>query len=110
MEEFIKGDVLVFSFPFSDFSSPKRRPALVIASPTGNDLIVCQITSLNHYDSYSIELSEEDFISGSLNLKSFIRPNKIISVDKNIILYRAGKVNQNKLTEVIDKVVKLIKE
>jgi mRNA interferase MazF len=109
MEEFIKGDVVVFSYPFSDFSSQKRRPALVIASPKGNDLIVCQITSLNHYDSYSIDLSEEDFISGSLNLKSFIRPNKIISVDKNIILYCAGKVNQNKLSNVVNSIIELIK-
>lgn len=109
MEEFIKGDVVVFSYPFSDFSSQKRRPALVIASPKGNDLIVCQITSLNHYDSYSIDLSEEDFISGSLNLKSFIRPNKIISVDKNIILYCTGKVNQNKLSNVVNSIIELIK-
>ncbi|MBM2817111.1 MAG: transcriptional modulator of MazE/toxin, MazF [Ignavibacteria bacterium] len=109
MEEFVKGDVIVFSYPFSDFSSQKRRPALVIASPTGNDLIVCQITSQNHFDNYSIRLENNDFLNGSLQLTSFIRPNKIISVDKSIITYKAGNISSEKLKDVIDSVIEIIK-
>ncbi|WP_235335003.1 MULTISPECIES: type II toxin-antitoxin system PemK/MazF family toxin [Aphanizomenon] len=45
MEEFIKGDVVIVPFPFSDLTQTKRRPALVIATLQGNDLILCQITS-----------------------------------------------------------------
>lgn len=77
MEEFIKGDVVVFAFPFSDFTIQKRRPALVIATPKGNDLIVCQITAQIHFDEYSISLDENDFLFGSLQLKSYIRPKKL---------------------------------
>ncbi|MBP2132373.1 hypothetical protein J2128_000294 [Methanomicrobium sp. W14] len=32
MERFVKGDVLVVPFPFSDLSKTKKRPVLVIAS------------------------------------------------------------------------------
>jgi mRNA interferase MazF len=45
MAKFIKGDVVVIPFPFSDLSQAKRRPALVIAAFEGNDAILCQITS-----------------------------------------------------------------
>lgn len=45
MAGFVKGDVVVVPFPFSDLSQSKRRPALVIANLQGNDLILCQITS-----------------------------------------------------------------
>ena len=31
MEEFVKGDVVVLPFPFSDLSQNKRRPALIVA-------------------------------------------------------------------------------
>ena len=110
MEEFVKGDVVIFAYPFSNFSSQKRRPALVISNPQGNDLIVCQITSQIYFDNYSISLNENDFINGSLNLKSYIRPNKLISIDKRIINYIAGRINKIKLNEVIDSVIKIIRE
>ena len=45
MAEFVRGDVVVVPFPFSDLSQAKRRPALVVAELTGDDLILCQITS-----------------------------------------------------------------
>ena len=45
MAEFVKGDVIVVPFPFSDLTQAKRRPALVIATLAGDDLILCQITS-----------------------------------------------------------------
>jgi mRNA interferase MazF len=40
MAKFIKGDVVVIPFPFSDLTTVKRRPALVIASLKGNDIIL----------------------------------------------------------------------
>lgn len=45
MGTFVKGDVVVAPFPFSDLSATKKRPALVIATLTGNDVILCQITT-----------------------------------------------------------------
>ncbi|MDO9036700.1 MAG: hypothetical protein Q7U51_16080 [Methanoregula sp.] len=41
----VKGDVVVVLFPFSDLSSVKKRPALVLATPDGDDVILSQITS-----------------------------------------------------------------
>jgi hypothetical protein len=37
MAEFVKGDVVVVPFPFSDLTQAKRRPALVIATLAGDD-------------------------------------------------------------------------
>jgi len=45
MERFVKGDIVVIPFPFSDLSQHKRRPAMVLADLKGEDLILCQITS-----------------------------------------------------------------
>ena len=35
MAKFVKGDVVVIPFPFSDLTQVKRRPALVIANLEG---------------------------------------------------------------------------
>lgn len=45
MGRFVKGDVVVVPFPFSDLSTTKRRPALVVADLTGDDVVLCQITT-----------------------------------------------------------------
>ena len=54
MGRFVKGDVVVVPYPFSDFSAVKRRPALVIAELTGDDVILSQITSHRVGDAYAI--------------------------------------------------------
>ncbi len=45
MGRFVKGDVVVTPFPFSDLQVAKRRPALVVATFPGDDVLLCQITS-----------------------------------------------------------------
>jgi mRNA interferase MazF len=87
---FIKGDVVVVPFPFSDLTDAKKRPALVVAVLTGDDIIVCLITSQNAKDSYAISLTNADFASGNLKQNSNIRPNRLFTADSNIVLYRVG--------------------
>jgi mRNA interferase MazF len=54
MERFVKGDIVVLPFPFSDLTQTKRRPALVINQLDGNDLILCAITSQIKLDRYAV--------------------------------------------------------
>lgn len=108
MAEFIKGNIVVIPFPFSDLTGSKRRPALVLSKLDGNDLILCQITSKNINDKYAIPLSNEDFSYGSLKQESNIRPNKIFTADKGIIIDVVGHIKDSKLQEVINKVIEIL--
>lgn len=74
MAKFVKGDVVVIPFPFSNLSQSKKRPALILTVLQGNDLILCQITSKSIKDNYAISVDQNDFASGSLNQESNIRP------------------------------------
>ena len=109
MATFIKGDVVVVPFPFSDLSNSKRRPALVIADLTGNDVILCQITSKNITDDYSILIRENDFNSGSLNQISNVRPNKLFTADYQIILYKVDSLKSDKMKEITNSIITIIK-
>ncbi len=109
MAKFVKGDVVVVPFPFSDLSQSKRRPALLIAPLEGNDAILCQITSKAVKDTYAISINDADFSSGSLKQPGNIRPNRLFTADSHIILYRIGIIEKDKLNQVIEKVVKIIK-
>lgn len=108
MAGFIKGDVVVLPFPFSDLSASKRRPALVLANLQGNDIILCQITSQQTKDAYAIRLMDSDMVSGSLKKASNIRPNRIFTADEHIILYKIGSINSKKLQQVRDKIIELL--
>jgi len=110
MARFIKGEVVVLPFPFSDLSQAKRRPALVIAELEGNDLILCQITSREIMDRYVISINDNDFKSGGLRRASNIRPNRIFTADSHIVLYGIGFLKKGKISEVIENVVKIIRE
>jgi len=108
MGKFVKGDVVVVPFPFSDLTANKKRPALVVAVLTGDDVILCQITSQTISDSYAVPLSNEDFRTGTLRQDSNIRPNRLFTADSNIILYRAGELIPEKIKDVVAKIVEIV--
>ncbi|MDP2719962.1 MAG: type II toxin-antitoxin system PemK/MazF family toxin [Dehalococcoidia bacterium] len=110
MARFIKGDIVVVPFPFSDLTRANRRPALVVAELEGDDLILCQITSQQVKDGYSVPIEEGDFETGSLRQKSNARPNRIFTTDRRIILYRAAHLKLNRLNQVIQKIIDILRQ
>ena len=110
MERFVKGDVVVVPFPFSDLTRAKRRPALVIAELEGDDLILCQITSQSIRDRYAVSIDESDFETGTLRRRSNVRSNRIFTADRHIILYRVGHLKPEKMDQIIDRIVSILRQ
>jgi len=108
MGGFVKGDVVVMPFPYSDLSATKKRPALVIAALDGDDVILCQITSQSISDNYGVSLNAADFKEGGLKHTSNIRPNRLFTGDARIVSYRAGRIKDVKVQEVIQKIIRII--
>jgi mRNA interferase MazF len=108
MGAFVKGDVVVALFPFSNLSAAKKRPTLVVATLTGNDVILCQITSQAIVDSYAVPLIDQDFTSGGLRQISNIRPNRLFTAETSIILYRAGTISAAKMQDVLTKLMQIL--
>ena len=105
----MRGKVVVVPFPFSDLSDvTKRRPALVIADLTGDDLILCQITSQQSHDQYAVSLANTDFSTGCLKQNSNVRPNRVFTADSKIIAYEVGALKTAKFQEIIEKLVNII--
>lgn len=86
MQVFVKGDIVVVNFPFSDLSSSKRRPALVLAYAENGDYLLCQITSKNIKDSWALQLPQEEIIEDELFKSSNIRQNRLFTADQSIII------------------------
>lgn len=109
MGVFVKGDAVVLPFAFCDLSSAQRRPAFGIADLTGDDGILCQITTQQRRDGYSIPLTQKALASGGLRHDSNVRTNCLFTADSNMIAYQAGKAAQSKADEVIERVVQIVR-
>jgi len=109
MEKSVAGDVVIVPFPQTDLAAGKRRPALVLVSLKGEDLILCQITSQARFDGYSIPLAARDLQGGSLHLDSFVRPNRLFTVNQSVILRSVGRVTREKLDQVLAATVALFR-
>ncbi len=110
MATFVKGDVVVLPFPFSDLTDAKRRPALVVAELTRNDLILCMITSQVTDDRYSTLIEDADFVTGSLSRSSCVRANRVFTANEQIILYKAGSLDPAKTEQVISCLIEILQQ
>jgi mRNA interferase MazF len=99
---FVRGDIVVLQYPFSDLSGSKRRPALVLADLPGDDIVLCQITSRARFDAFSVVIGHDDFASGSLPKDSLARMSKLFTADKSLISSVAGHITQTKFDEAVD--------
>lgn len=107
MGSFAIGDVVLVEFPYSDYLNFKKRPALIIGLADFDNYILCQITSKKFPSRWAVSLAKSDFEQASLQLDSYIRPDKIYTVEALIIDRLVGKLRAEKMTEVRRSLVQL---
>lgn len=104
---YVKGDVVVLPFPYTNFSNIKKRPAVVVANLKGNNVILAQITTNKRDDEDLVSLTKKDFASGSLKCDSFIMASLIFTADTSKINYKAGELNNTKIKQVEKKLCEI---
>jgi len=101
-----KGDIVLITFPFTDLSGAKLRPALVLAN-TEIDLTVCFITTqLQWKEPTDISLSPSQ-ING-LKVESLVRTSKIATLDRSLAKGLLGKLTQIEMSELNSKLKNLL--
>jgi len=107
LERFVKGDLVVVPFPFSDLTGTKRRPALVVAKLSGDDRILAQITKQTG-DGNSIQITQNDCDDGTLNQTCNVRPGKIFTADISVIIRRVGHLKPETVKTVTTKIIEVL--
>jgi len=99
-----KGDIVLVDFPFSDDSSSKLRPALVISSEavhaTG-DLMLMMITSKEKNDGLSVAIAPKD-LEEPLPLKSYLRCHKIFVLRSDLVVRKLSRLKKDCYDEAVD--------
>jgi len=98
---FERGDLLLVPFPFSDLSATKRRPVLALTAPDSyGDFIALPVTSRPQPDS-AIALSATDLVRGSLPVASFIRIDRIVTLNASLVIKSFGHVSERILAAAV---------
>ena len=102
------GSVVLVRFPFSDLSSSKLRPALVLASAGRDDWILCQVTSNPYADPIAIQITDGDFETGSLQRVSYTRPGKLFTANSSLMETEVGRLNATAFKNVVNAVIGIL--
>lgn len=102
------GAIVLLPFPFSDLSQSKLRPAVVLADAGKGDWVLCQVTSKPYADPNAVELTNDDFATGSLKLTSYARPGKLFTASESLMMSQVGELQPDSLKKIIDAVVALL--
>ena len=90
-----KGKIFKIPFPFTDLSALKKRPVLALSEPNEyGDIRFAFVTTKNHPGSNQVALKETDFISEPLPLKSFIQLDKLLLLNKEIIIKELARLKE----------------
>ena len=107
MERFVKGEVVVLPFPYTDLSTTKKRPALVVATLKGENIILAQITTKQRDDEDALILKKSDFVSGVLKVDSIIMSSILFTAESSTVAYKVGSIKKEKIKEVEKKLVEM---
>jgi len=103
------GEIVLVPFPFSDLSSAKVRPAIVLANVGRGDWVLCQITSNPYGDPHALALNAADFATGGLLIASVARPGKLFTASASIIIRAVGALNDARFKRILDTVIALLR-
>ncbi len=116
MTSYKPGQVILIPFPFTDLSTHKQRPALVISSRrfnrTHSDLIVIALTSQLSQPPSNDEylLSEIEQREAGLPKESMIKLGKIVTLDQRLVRRSLGQLPSTSIATVIAGINEIIGE
>ena len=105
-----QGDIVSVKFPFTDLSSAKLRPALIVSNAiidnTG-DVVIVMITSQQREDGLNLPITEND-IDVKLPKQSYVRCHRLATIDMGIVESKIGEITISFLNQIASEVKSII--
>ncbi len=80
----------MLAFPFTDASSSKRRPALILLDAGDADVVLARVTNQVLRSAFDVEIV--NWRSAGLLLPSLVQVHKLATLDKDLIERRLGRL------------------
>jgi mRNA interferase MazF len=94
------GALVAIPFPYTDLQITKRRPAVVVASADRlGDIITLAVTSVAT-ETNAVAITNDDLKEGTLPKSSWIRCDKVFTINAGIVVKRYGRLSDAALSKV----------
>lgn len=91
-------DIVLVPIPFTDLTSKRRRPVVVISNDKYNhntdDVVVVAMTSNLKAADYSFTITSADLTIGSLKRPSRVRVDRIYTLAQSIVAKKFGQISE----------------
>jgi len=105
-----QGDIVLVPVPFTDLSSQKRRPVIVVSNNeynrTTHDMVVVGMTSQPRSSPYGFTITSADLDRGALNHPGQVRVDKVYALAQSLVIKTFGRVN----AKVLDRIRLLLQD
>lgn len=109
-----QGDIVLIPVPYTDLTTEKKRPVLVLSNESYNkitqDIIVVAITSNIDNKGCTVKITDNDMKQGNLLRDSCIRADKIYTLSQSKIIKKFGTVKSEIILIVIKKMLSIFEQ
>ena len=106
-------DLVWVNFPYSNLTASKIRPGVIVSSDAYNqesqEVIICAITSNLQNAKYSVLINKENLQEGSMPIRSRVRADKIVRIQKSLVAEKFARLNNKTFDKLIAEINSLIK-
>lgn len=113
MTSYSFGDVVLVPFPFTDLTSSKKRPAIVVSSDRYNrvrlDLILIAITSQTNPVTNFGEVTIANWQAAGLLKPSVVKP-VLTTIEQRLVIRKLGQLQEGDRQQVLNQLSGLLGE
>jgi mRNA interferase MazF len=113
MTDYKFGDIVLVPFPFTDQSTAKKRPAVIVSSNTYNqnrlDIVIMAVTSQSYGSGYFGDIRIQKWKHAGLLKPSVIKPI-LTTVEKGLVIRKLGRITDNDKTALIEELQIILAE
>ncbi len=111
-----QGDIVLVPFPFTDLTTVKKRPALVVSANWYNkryrDVVLVAVTS--HVplilDELDHRITERDFKTGKLYKDSIVKLGKVFTIENSLVLKKICDLHGQTIDKILDQLNNVYRE
>ncbi|TAK34038.1 MAG: type II toxin-antitoxin system PemK/MazF family toxin [Saprospiraceae bacterium] len=105
------GDLVLVSFPFTDASGIKKRPALVLLDFEDGDVLATRVSTQSNGSEFDVDIA--DWQASGLLAPSFARLHKMATLSSSLIEKKLGTLSRQdapkikyKLQQLVETIIK----